>query len=94
MDDTNPNTRGRSGLVFARAGGGSLERELEFYPTPVHSEAAHLVIAAELVACTLGVRVRPELQMTVGAQAAAALDRLQDRLYASIARQRASNLPG
>jgi hypothetical protein len=51
------------GVVYVRdtAAQERLAAQVEAYPDRLHSDEAHEVIAGELVACTLGQRVRPEL---------------------------------
>lgn len=51
-----------------------------------HGEAASAVISAELVACTLGARVRPELQMDAHARLREAFARVGDQ-FKGAARQ-------
>lgn len=73
--------------------GDKLEAALHGAEAPLHSPAGHETIAAELVACTLGERVRPELQPGYAALARG-LQRLGKVLSAAFQRDRAAYMAG
>lgn len=55
-----------------------------------HDELAHEAISAELVACTLGVRRRPELMLSAEQRAMASLERFNAQITAAMVRAGAS----
>src|SRR5690348_664698 len=64
------------GVCAANLGHAGTCAEASGWDDDLHGPHAEAVITAELVACTLGVRSRPELQLDMSAQIALAYKRL------------------